>query len=43
MFSIEQYTAIMVTVNVILAGVATWQRHITVSEAIRKRQKRNGR
>jgi hypothetical protein len=38
--NLEYYTAGMVTVNVICAIVAIWQRHVTVSEIVYKRQKR---
>lgn len=37
---LEHYTAIMVTLNVVIAVIALWQRHQSASEARRRRLKR---
>lgn len=38
--TLEYYTAIGVTLQLVLAIVATWQRHHTTAEARRRRRKK---
>lgn len=38
--NLNHYTAAMVTINVIIAAIALWQRHYTSYEARRARRKR---